>query len=261
MNINHKYKYPSISFRKEIPFYINKSDEDYSRDPYEKYYEYVLPSTYKHLNELIIQNSGLLGLYSTMLEMIVLKAPESVLELGCGIGFLSHLLKGKFEETPVTGLDYSYQMIKMAHDLWLSHKLLELNLESKGFTKMEFQSKKSYGDLEFIVGDALDLPFREEVFDLVMSSFLIDRVSDPLKLFNEIHGVLKKGGQYIFANPLNYKQTSFWKDFYPVSKLQLALERIGFQLDKTLEEEVRIPMDGRGNAICYNVHICSLIKK
>ncbi len=260
MNNNIKYKYPSTYSRKEIPFYINKSDEEFSHDPYERYYENVLPLAFNHLNKEIFIKSGLSLMYSEMLKMIPSQNLDYILDIGCGIGYLSSLFKEKFSEAYVTGLDYSYQMVKMAHDLWTKQKKIVLNLESKGFEHLEFIYDKEHEDLEFIVGDALHLPFVNGSMDLICSSFLMDRVVDPAKLFDEVSRVLKNGGQYIFANPLNFKQTRFWKEYYPLPKLQEAITSHGFTQIKGADIKVDLPMDGRGNSVLYQVHISSFVK-
>jgi SAM-dependent methyltransferase len=50
----------------------------------------------------------------------------------------------------------------------------------------------------FVVGDALRLPFKDESFDFVVSCYLLEHLSFPnnIQLFTEIARVLKKNGFY-----------------------------------------------------------------
>ena len=54
-------------------------------------------------------------------------------------------------------------------------------------------------NLEFQVADALDLPFENDSFDVVVCSHVYEHVPDPYRMFSEIHRVLKKGGICYFS--------------------------------------------------------------
>lgn len=57
----------------------------------------------------------------------------------------------------------------------------------------------SRANLEFLVGDALNLPFPTASFDVVICSQVYEHVTDPQQMFREIHRVLKHGGVCYFA--------------------------------------------------------------
>lgn len=54
-------------------------------------------------------------------------------------------------------------------------------------------------NLEFRVADALDLPFDDASFDVVVCSQVYEHVPDPAQMFREIRRVLKPGGVCYFA--------------------------------------------------------------
>ena len=57
----------------------------------------------------------------------------------------------------------------------------------------------SRDNLRFHVADALNLPFRDESFDVVICSHVYEHVPDPQRMFDEIFRVLRKGGICYFS--------------------------------------------------------------
>ena len=56
----------------------------------------------------------------------------------------------------------------------------------------------------FVVGDALRLPYRDEVFDAATISFGLRNVADPVKVLNELTRVVRPGGTLLvceFSTP------------------------------------------------------------
>jgi ubiquinone/menaquinone biosynthesis C-methylase UbiE len=76
------------------------------------------------------------------------------LEIGCGAGRMTQFVKMAFPRAKITVLD--------ANPIYL--KEAQKNL-------------REYNRIDFIQGDALDLPFRDKRFDVVYSSFLLHEVS------------------------------------------------------------------------------------
>jgi ubiquinone/menaquinone biosynthesis C-methylase UbiE len=60
-------------------------------------------------------------------------------------------------------------------------------------------SNFSRENLEFQVADALQLPFDDGSFDVVVCSHVYEHVPDPDKMFSEIHRVLKENGVCYFS--------------------------------------------------------------
>lgn len=62
---------------------------------------------------------------------------------------------------------------------------------------------------------AMDLPFQDEAFDLVMSQEVVEHVNDPLRALCEMRRVLRKGGSLYFQVPfvIGYHPgpTDFWR--------------------------------------------------
>ena len=72
---------------------------------------------------------------------------------------------------------------------------LDIDDEAIGHAKRVF----SRSNLHFCVADALDLPFPDGQFDVVVCSHVYEHVPDPAKMFSEIHRVLGANGICYFA--------------------------------------------------------------
>lgn len=118
-----------------------------------------------------------------------------VLEVGCGRGAtLLHLVK---HGALGTGLDYADSAIEFCREL---------------------QRNAGVNDrVEFIRGDAFDLPFEPATFDVVYSIGLIEHFVDPALLLAQQFRVLKPGGCLIVQVPQKYSLYTLLKK--PLTKL------------------------------------------
>lgn len=108
-------------------------------------------------------------------QRISQKGFQNVLEIACGTGRVTnHLLQVLDNSAHVTATDLNKEMLQVA------------------------QEKISDERISWMVADALDLPFDNEVFDLVVCQFGVMFFPDKQKAFQNVHRVLKNGGQYIF---------------------------------------------------------------
>lgn len=105
---------------------------------------------------------------------------KKVLDLGCGTGYGSAALISMGAKS-VDGVDLSRGAIDFAR----------ANYSPKG--------------LSFKVADALNLPFKNNTFDSIVSFEVIEHVKNYSKYLTEAFRVLKKGGYFIFSTP-NIKQ-------------------------------------------------------
>jgi len=97
-----------------------------------------------------------------------------VLEIGCGVGFTSCYLAEKYG-CRVTGVDISPMMVKRS--------------------KERAKRKKLEGLTEFLVADAAKkLPFKSNLFDVVIAESVIAFLKNKQNAVNECARVTKKGG-------------------------------------------------------------------
>jgi SAM-dependent methyltransferase len=98
-----------------------------------------------------------------------------VLDLACGTG--NAALLAAAAGARVTGLDGARRLIEIARG----------------------RAAAAGADAEFVVGDALDLPFDDGSFDVVVSVFGVIFAADPARAVEEILRVLVPGGRALLA--------------------------------------------------------------
>ena len=117
-----------------------------------------------------------------------LKDADIILDVGCGPGMvtrdIAHLTKGK-----VIAIDGSDDMIKVARDVL-----------------------KTYKNVELRVGEAENLPFEDNMFDIVTCNLLLMWADDPQKVVNEMARVTKQGGIVLATLEPDYGGKLHWPE-------------------------------------------------
>ncbi len=112
--------------------------------------------------------------YQTLMHELKLRGDEKLLDVGCGPGIIALEAARRLPQGHLTGIDISSNMIELAKGL----------AAEDGATNVSFQ-----------VGDALNLDFPDNSFDVVISSLVFPWVPDQKRHLAEIHRVLKPGGR------------------------------------------------------------------
>ena len=132
--------------------------------------------------------------------------PKTILDLGVGTGkFLKTFLKRQPWQLAV-GVDFAGEMLRRAHASLAS-------------------------SCEFLQADIHDLPFENESFDLVVSSFTLRSVKNRPHFFAEIRRVLKPRGRAAFL--CLTRPTSFWGRALYAPYLKLYVPFMGGALAKS----------------------------
>lgn len=109
------------------------------------------------------------------------QSPAAVIDIGCGPGNSTAILKKRYRNAAVTGADNSENMISAA--------------------------REKYPDIEFILCDASNnLNSIGRKFDIVFSNACIQWVPDHHKLLREMMSLLKEGGELAVQIPMNYDE-------------------------------------------------------
>jgi arsenite methyltransferase len=109
-----------------------------------------------------------------------LERGEAVLDIGSGAGSDSLVAAQMVgPEGSVTGLDMTPEMLAKARSA----------AADMGAT-----------NLTFVEGEAENLPFEDESFDVVISNGVIDLIPDKDAVYSEIHRVLRPGGRIQIAD-------------------------------------------------------------
>ena len=101
-----------------------------------------------------------------------LRTSSTVLDVGCGAGFLSNELA--LAGHKVTGIDLSESSLVVAHR----------------YDKTQ--------TVTYTVANAFELPFPDESFDVLCAMDFLEHVEDPAKVIKEFSRVLKPGGKFFF---------------------------------------------------------------
>lgn len=128
------------------------------------------------------------------------------LDVGCAVGRLSLELAQTHQR--VVGIDTSATFIRKAREiLQCRHLKFELIVEGKITEPREFIFDRNWNfdNVEFIVADALALPFRQDDFATVAAINLLEKVPDPLKHLTEVDRVLQQRvSRFLFSDPFSW---------------------------------------------------------
>lgn len=137
---------------------------------------------------------------------LTLKQGAKILDLCTGTGDLAAILKKRYPDAKVIGVDFSPKMLDIA--------------------------KEKHPDIKFVEADCSALPFENEEFDLCIISFGLRNVENIENVLFEIFRILKKGA--IFINIDLGKPNRFWNFFLkPYMYIWISLMGKFFHGDET----------------------------
>ncbi len=132
-------------------------------------------------------------LYPLVRKWCGVKAGVRLLDVGCGTGYFTGLLVSGDEDVSAVGIDMEEPFIEYARK-----KASDLGLPA-----------------EFIVGDALSLPFEDNTFDIVTSHTFFTSIPDPEKAMSEMKRVVKPGGIISSVTAMNFMPACITDGEYP----------------------------------------------
>ena len=126
---------------------------------------------------------------SKLAEQAALQPGERALDLGCGTGTLTLMLKQRYPQAYISAIDADAQILSLA------------------------RSKAAGADIDFQQAMSFALPFPGQSFDCVASSLMFHHLTPDNKLrsLREVHRVLKPAGRLHvadFGSPKNALQRS-----------------------------------------------------
>jgi uncharacterized protein YbaR (Trm112 family) len=138
------------------------------------------------------------------------------LDIGCAVGRLTFEMSKTHDRA--VGIDTSISFIRAARDL-AYRKRLEFDLIMEGHI-MERQSCDldpdfAFDTTEFIVADALALPFRSQRFATAGSVNILEKVPDPAKHLSEANRVMEKAcARFLFSDPFSWDEAVSHADLW-----------------------------------------------
>lgn len=158
-------------------------------------------------------------------------APQRILDLGSGTGFLTQLLSDVFPRSEIIAVDFAQKMIDEA----------QKNCKSK--------------KIQWVKKDMHDLSFKEKSFDLVVSSMSFQWSFDLNLLFSQINKILNDDGCLFFSmvgenslfelkdayQTINPKRN--FKNFYSLDSVVASLKKSGINQMVMQNEKMIVDYD------------------
>jgi ubiquinone/menaquinone biosynthesis C-methylase UbiE len=134
-------------------------------------------------NQIARQN---VGMAEALCETVDPHPGERVLDVGCGSGTAALVAERRYCD--VTGLDYVPELIERA----------ETRAQANGQT------------IDFRVGDAQDMPFPDNSFDVILSVYGVQFAPNQEQAARELLRVCKPGGKISLAGPIPVGWSGDW---------------------------------------------------
>ncbi|MBA3750770.1 MAG: methyltransferase domain-containing protein [Nitrosopumilus sp.] len=148
----------------------------------------------------------------------VIYNPEGMgLDLGCALGLSTFEIAKKFSF--VIGVDTSFSFIKEARKKAKEQRIT---------------------NIEFIVTDILNLPFKNQKFDLIFGLNIIEFVSIT-KILDEVHNLLKPHCIFIITSPYDYNRENAYDQKMDDIMIRKIIEKNGFEISHRTKNESFIP--------------------
>lgn len=106
----------------------------------------------------------------------IIVGPDKILDLCCGTADWTIMLAKRYPHAKVIGMDFSQAMLEIGQ-----HKV----------------GDSGVNNVTLETGNAMELPYENESFDLVTIGFGLRNVPDAMQVLEEIRRVLRPGGQMI----------------------------------------------------------------
>ncbi|WP_187270902.1 class I SAM-dependent methyltransferase [Neolewinella aurantiaca] len=240
---------PASSSRRGVPFFYDKSEAEFKADVYERYDELVTRQTALHLADELHQAYPFQPLQNYIRDHLSVGDHLKVADVGCSVGRLIGDIANANTSWDCYGIDLSYQMLRQATDFWVKGASLRPNLIRYGWGTPELAGYE-LTNLSFALAKGELLPFPDASLDVVINTFLIDRLPTPFAAFAEWARVLKPGGRLITASPLNFLQPEGWRTAHPPVKILSHLQQQGWSIENWTDPlPLEEPMDVRGNSV------------
>ncbi|MFC4617604.1 class I SAM-dependent methyltransferase [Camelliibacillus cellulosilyticus] len=147
-----------------------------------------------------------------LLDMVNLQGDEMVLDVGCGRGILLIGAARRLQSGRAVGLD-----------IW---NIKDQSGNHPDQTRMNAAAEGVVDRIELVTGDMRDMPFDDDIFDVVISSLAIHNIKsseERKKALTEILRVLKPGGRFAI---LDFQHTEEYKNVLAFLKVR-HVKRVG----------------------------------
>lgn len=128
----------------------------------------------------------------TIMKYCGIENNSTVLDVGCGTGFLGRFIAESGKNVAITGIECEKAFVEYGRHM----------AEDNGL------------NISFVCGDALDLPFEKESFDAVISHTFLTSIHNPKRALREMLRVCKNGGTVSSITSMSLFPQAFHGGFY-----------------------------------------------
>lgn len=143
------------------------------------------------------------------IKLLCIQDGFNIVDLCSGTGDLAMLIKKHYPKTHVTGVDFSEKMIEKANRY---KEILCTKRHSDGFSPKEF-------NINFLQGDATNLPFADNSFDVVTMGFGLRNIYNAEKAVEEVFRILKPNGLFMHVD---FGEKNFFSSIFNIIALIVA---------------------------------------
>lgn len=129
------------------------------------------------------------------------KTDAKILDLCCGTGDLTRILKEKFPDAEVFGVDFSDKMLEIA-----KRKASDIP------SPVGRMSERQEG-VKYLHADVTNLPFKDNTFDIVTTGFGLRNIENFNGALDEIYRVLKPNGLFLH---LDFGEKNFLNKMFDI---------------------------------------------
>lgn len=144
-------------------------------------------------------------------KRIVFNQPKNILDIGCGPGNSTFVLKSAFPEAHILGVDNSVNMIKKA--------------------------KESYPDMDFCVCDVTKDADKLDGYDIIFSNACLQWIPNHKEFIPMLFGKLNKNGVLAVQIPMNGEEPLFKIMNEVISEPKWGFSRMNIETNETLLPE------------------------
>ncbi|HEY5524942.1 MAG TPA: class I SAM-dependent methyltransferase [Clostridium sp.] len=197
---------------------VEKARKQFDKDFFTEGYNDIISDS-EHLNKI--------------LEDMILKSGNKVLDLGTGSGYVAFALAEKFKVCNIIGLDIVNNTIKRNN---------------------EIVKEEQISNIKFIAYDGITIPFEKDSFDSVVTRYALHHFPNIENTIKELESIVKCNGQVFVSDPTpnDIDDKGFIDDymkqrddghikFYTKSQYETMFNRYGFELDKFFLSKIRFP--------------------
>ncbi|MDA7525651.1 putative 4-mercaptohistidine N1-methyltransferase [Verrucomicrobiales bacterium] len=140
-----------------------------------------------------------------MVDFDLLPARSRALDLGCAVGRSSFTLSEKCHE--VIGIDFSHAFVEAAQALAAEGQLPYDRIDEGAMTTRlvaHLPEGAHPQRVQFIQGDAMNVPTEVGQFDMALLANLICRLPEPTRCLERLPDLIRSGGQLVITSPYTW---------------------------------------------------------